>query len=645
MASTFGTSTSATPNGKSTFRHRINTPEDRQFLESFTPEQLRAADTIYGCVQQIAGQSPEKPAIVRLEAPSVEKSRETTTYGQLLSRMTQMANCFTAASGSQRTIVATMVPMLNDGLIALWAAQTAGVAVPINPFIEYHALVGLLRTSEATVLVTTPEVAKERGLDDFADLRADVPSLKRVLLIGDDHSEFGLDRVLEGHSNSTIEFALDSDSHRDSMFMPTGGTTGQPKLVRMNQMGQLNVASNVGSLMGPDEDGVVGHGMPNFHCGGTISLGLRTILYGQTLLTLTSVGFRSKWTIDCFWDIARAWKMTSVLATPTTYQALLQRDGGPQGTLLSDVHCGGSVLPEELVRTFHERFGLWLRDNWGMTELHGTITGHYNDGDMPRVGSAGRTLPNTPVKAVIVQDNEFKRECEPREVGNLAIGGATLCPGYLDPAIDEEFFIRSMPDGQRWGNTGDLGYIDEDGFVFVSGRSKDLIIRGGHNIDPRDIEFALSTHPKVQLAAAVGRPDASKGELPVAFVQLKADTDATEQELFEHCRSLVQERAALPVSITILDEIPQTPVGKIAKPSLRHAALESVVREIVDRYLGPEIEFDLAAKQPGSPDAATVLMKLPAEDQCSEPFSRAASELSSIKVALTVAASPVPSIH
>jgi fatty-acyl-CoA synthase len=242
----------------------------------------------------------------------------------------------------------------------------------------------------------------------------------------------------------------------------------------------------------------------------------------------------------------------------------------------------------DLVRGFHDRFGIWLRENWGMTELHGTTTGHFDDGNQPRVGSAGRPLPFNAVRAVVLDGNRFVRECAPGETGVLVIGGPGVTAGYVSAEYDADFFVTGMPDGGRWGNTGDLGSVDEDGYVWVQGRSKDLIIRGGHNIDPKAIEDALCSHPAVQVAAAVGRPSSSKGELPMAYVQLRSGMSADPGELLDHCRSRVQETPAVPVEIVILDELPQTAVGKVSKPVLRRRALEQEVRELVQSVAGED---------------------------------------------------------
>ena len=196
--------------------------------------------------------------------------------------------------------------------------------------------------------------------------------------------------------------------------------------------------------MGPAQDGVVGHAMPNFHIGGTCTLGLRTLLYGQTLLTLTREGFRNGAVITNFWDIARRFRMTSVLSTPTTAAALLaDRSANADGHCIADFHCGGSTVPVALMHGFHERFGVWLRENWGMTEAHGTMTGHPNDDRQPVIGSVGATLPFFRCKAIQVmrtivlsanaragQDVADPRTRQPDDKN----------PGYVDPSARRRLY-------------------------------------------------------------------------------------------------------------------------------------------------------------------------------------------------------------
>jgi fatty-acyl-CoA synthase len=153
-----------------------------------------------------------------------------------------------------------------------------------------------------------------------------------------------------------------------------------------------------------------------------------------------------------------------------------------------------------------------------------------------------------------------------------------------------------------WGNTGDLGMIDKDGYIWIFGRAKDVIIRGGHNIDANLIEEVLVRHPAVLVAAAIGKPDGAKGELPIAYVQLKPGAKASTEELMDLCRKDVQERAAIPVSITIVDQMPMTAVGKISKPVLRRAITKDVATGIASAVLAGtrslEVDVDESGARP-----------------------------------------------
>jgi fatty-acyl-CoA synthase len=169
----------------------------------------------------------------------------------------------------------------------------------------------------------------------------------------------------------------------------------------------------------------------------------------------------------------------------------------------------------------------------------------------------------------------------------------------VDSRLDAEFFVSGTPDGKKWANTGDLGCVDADGFAWLFGRSKDLIIRGGHNIDPKLIEEVLACHPAVQIAAAIGRPDADKGEMPIAYVQLKPGSQADSAELLQFCRERVQERAAVPTDIIIIPEIPMTAVGKISKPALRINAMLTLSRKLAVELVGDGGSVDVSIDESG----------------------------------------------
>lgn len=593
-------------------RADLRTQDDIRAIEQYRPDQLRPGKTIYACIKAAAGIDPAKAAIICLASHDLADTPRIISYADLLASIERAANLFRDIAGNARSAVAVILPMVPEGLIATWAAATAGICVPVNPHLEIKSIVSILNSAKATVLVTAGGKYGAGAWDKLGDVMQQVPTLRRILVVDSDDPQSDFLTQAARYPSGRLDFTPTQDPLAEAMHMPTGGTTAAPKLVRMTHDGQLTIAWNVGALMGSTHDGVVGHAMPNFHCGGSISLGLRTILYGQTLLTLTTDGFRNQGIIRNFWNIARHYRMTSVLATPTTASAILAvPDASSEGHNITDFHCGGSTVPLELMRAFHARFGIWLRENWGMTELQGTTTGHPGSGQEPRVGSVGCSLPFYRTKAIIVDEqNCYERECAAGERGVLVIGGPSIMPGYADSRLDDQFFVKGMPDGQVWANTGDLGAVDEHGYVWVFGRAKDLIIRGGHNIDPGVIEEILVQHPAVRLAAAIGRPDASKGELPIAYVELKAGMQVAPAELIEFCRHRIQERASLPVEVVVIDTIPLTAVGKISKPALRVDAMQRVVGMVARDIIGDAGSFSVTVDESGTRPAALLTLQI-----------------------------------
>jgi fatty-acyl-CoA synthase len=496
--------------------------------------------------------------------------------------------------------VSILLPMLPEALIAAWAGATAGIANPINPYLEVRQVASIMNAARTTVLLTTTRKYGPGAWDKLDELTRQVPSLRRILLVDADDPSADFAASLAAQTPG-LRFVPQSDPHAEAVYLPTGGTTAAPKLVRMTHRGQLLAAWIMGGLADSRPDGVVGHAMPNFHVGGGVILSLRAILHSQTLLTLTTDGFRNQGVVRNFWDIARHYRMTSLIATPATAAAILaQPDTTSEGHCIRSFNCGGSTIPVELLRAFHQRFGIWLRELWGMSEIHGAVSGHPDDGKEPAAGSVGRHLPWHPVKAVEVDgNNTWVRDCKPGERGVLVIGGPGVTPGYVDSRLDDEFFVKGMPGTLRWANTGDLGTVDEHGLIWMFGRAKDVIVRGGHNIDPRMIEEVLVCHPAVLAAAAVGRPDNSKGEMPIAYVQLKDGAHVASQELIELCKERVQERAAVPVEIILLPQMPMTAVGKINKPALRIDTMRRVAGKVAAGLIDGHGEFEIATDESG----------------------------------------------
>ena len=209
-----------------------------------------------------------------------------------------------------------------------------------------------------------------------------------------------------------------------------------------------------------------------------------------------------------------------------------------------------------------------------MTETASVHTISYPDRPV-RLGSVGHAVPYSRVRVVKVAANgNDAGDCAVNEIGVVAMAGPGVLTGYLNDVHNQNAFVAP-----GWVNSGDLGRLDAEGYLWITGRAKDLIIRGGHNIDPMPIEEALYQHPDVALAAVIGQPDARVGELPLAYVQLKPGVEKTEAlaaALHAWVRERTPERAAIPVAVLLVDAIPLTGVGKVFKPQLRWLASTSV---------------------------------------------------------------------
>jgi len=262
------------------------------------------------------------------------------------------------------------------------------------------------------------------------------------------------------------------------------------------------------------------------------------------------------------------------------------------GADVSSIRCcsgGGSAIPVAVAQTYQTQFHAPVLEVYGMTETSSVHTVSYCDRPV-RLGSVGHAVPYSRVR-VVKQGAEAKWiDCAPNEIGVVAMGGPGVFSGYLSERHNKDAFIEP-----GWVNSGDLGRLDEEGYLWITGRAKDLIIRGGHNIDPAPIEEILFRHPAVAFAAVVGEPDAYAGELPVAYVQPKAGMQADAAEITAFLAERTPERAAIPSQVYVIDSMPLTGVGKVFKPQLRWDAAERKVRAMLADLQQGEVRIDVKA--------------------------------------------------
>jgi fatty-acyl-CoA synthase len=223
-----------------------------------------------------------------------------------------------------------------------------------------------------------------------------------------------------------------------------------------------------------------------------------------------------------------------------------------------------------------------------------------------RLGSVGHPVPYSRVRIVkIGADGRYQRDCASNEIGVVAMAGPGVFSGYLNDAHNKGAFVEP-----GWVNSGDLGRLDEDGYLWITGRAKDVVIRGGHNIDPAPIEEVFFQHPAVGLAAVVGQPDAYAGELPLAYIQLKPGAKVAPGELEAWVRERSPERAAVPVEIVLIDPMPLTGVGKVFKPQLRWNAAQRVFAQMLAPLIEQGIRCEVSVGAHGTHGSlATVTIK------------------------------------
>jgi len=525
-------------------------------------EQPSLPASTYEMIRAAAAQHARSPALSFFASMEDHGRPASWSYESFFARITATANFFHSLGVRKDDVVAFVLPNLPETHLTIWGGEAAGIVFAINPLLEPAAIGELLRAAQAKVLVT---------LASLAGRHVQVPSLRQVVLVGPELAEAiarqPTDRLVSGR-------AIQPDDL--SSFFCTGGTTGTPKIAMRTHANEVANAWSVSQVFG-DAIGAgktLFCGLPLFHVNAALVTGLWPFSRGAHVLLGTAQGYRGKDVVPRFWELVERHRINFFSGVPTLYAGLLQQpvEGRDIGSLEYGL-CGAAPMPVELMRNFQERTGLKILEGYGLTE--GTCVSTCNPplGER-RLGSIGIRLPLQPMKAVVLdQAGRYVRDCADGEVGVLVIRGPNVFAGYKVAEHNKGLWLDAG-DGARWLNTGDLGRRDAEGYFYLTGRKKELIIRGGHNIDPASIEEPLHRHPAVQMAAAVGRPDAHAGEVAVAYVQLKPGASATEAELMSFAAEHVAERAALPKKIRIIPAMPLTGVGKIFKPELKNREIE-----------------------------------------------------------------------
>lgn len=587
----------------------LRTLEDVAHFEAALPLEARLPGlSVLDVFASAAARAPDRTAITMLMTGAADEQPRRVNYADLLRSIRRAANLFTTLGG-HRPGVAYMLPSLVETHATLWGAEAAGYAVPINFLLQPSHIAELLRASGARILVTLGPHPQLDIWQKALQLREQLPELTLVRVgspeLPAQDGVIDFHTALRSQPDDHLLCGAPGSGNDVAAYFHTGGTTGAPKLVAHTHLGQLAAALGGAALTGITSRDVLTASLPLFHVGGTIFCGLSAYLAGAELIVMSPAGMRNPAMVANFWSIIERYRVTLPGAVPTSLGAVLE---GPLGDCdIGSVRagfCGAASLPLAVGERFRKATGKGLYEVYGMTEASGIIAIDPPAG-AGVAGSVGFPLPYT--RVVVRQlnaDGSLGETCAPGEVGVLTVHGPTVSPGYRDPEHGRGVIVDGLL------NTGDLAYVDETGRIHIAGRSKDLIIRSAHNIDPLMIENAMQRHPAVALAAAVGMPDAYAGELPVCYVMLRPGAAITEQELHAHAERTIAERPAWPKHIYVIDGIPLTTVGKIYKPQLRVDAATRLVTQVLADQLGLN-DAHVSARE-GGPRGLTVTVSLPA---------------------------------
>ena len=475
------------------------------------------------------------------------------TYAQLDALTDRFAVGLRAAGMERRETVGLQLPNIPQFLIAYFGMLKAGcIGVPLNVLLKAPELAYCLGDARARSLITWAGVADE-AVKGAADA-----GVHTVYVVNTP----GVPEPVVGRRFEEL-LAVDpetppmepTDPGDTAVIVYTSGTTGQPKGAELTHYQLYMNADTPGRLFGIRDDDVVLVVLPLFHVFGLSSQLNVCVRFGATMSLVP------RFDPEKVLEVMQRDGVTIFEGVPTMYVALLHHPTLAEYdmTRLRIGVSGGAPIPAEVLDAFEERFGIVILEGYGLTETASTTTFNVSAAER-KIYSVGKPIWGVEVQ---IWDDE-NRVLPPGadHIGEIVIRGVNMMRGYFrNPEATAEAFAGG------WFHTGDLGYRDEDGFYFIVDRKKELIIRGGYNVYPREVEEVLYTHPAVAAAAVVGVPDERLGEEVKAYVETKPGTTATEQEVIDFMRTRVAAYK-YPRMVEFRSELPKGPTGKILKKEL-----------------------------------------------------------------------------
>jgi long-chain acyl-CoA synthetase len=483
-----------------------------------------------------AGRLPDKTGI-KLDQLEV-------TWSALLAAAGQVAGQLRAAGLEPGDRVSLILPNVPAYPVAFYGTLLAGgVVVPMNPLLKAGEIQYYYEDSGAGLSLVWPDFAEEAG-------KAAAETGTRVVLCGPmGPAEGQLDAA------PPLTDPVDRADDDTAVILYTSGTTGKPKGAELTHFNlHRNAEVSASDVMQMTEDDVIMGCLPLFHVFG-LTCGLNTAVQRGCTLTLIP-RFDPAKAIEV---IGRD-RVTIFQGVPTMYAAILNHPDADRADTSSLRTCvsGGSAMPAEVMRSFEKRFGCRILEGYGLSETSPVAS--FNMPDKPtKPGTIGRAIPGCEMKLVDIEGNDTPAG----EIGEIAIRGENIMKGYWNRP---DATAEAIPDG--WFRSGDLATVDDEGYFTIVDRKKDLIIRGGLNVYPREVEEVLYTHPDVLEAAVVGVPDDLMGEEVGAAVVLRPGSTAT----LDDVQAYVKERLAAykyPRRLWLLPELPKGPTGKILRREVR----------------------------------------------------------------------------
>ena len=489
-------------------------------------------------LEQRVKAAPDKPFLFS------EADKRQFTYKQFEAAVQRTARMLAAHGVGKGDVVSLLLPNSVEYVIAYFACwQLGAFAGPINSLLKSQETAYVISNSEAKALLVNSEF-----LPGIEMIRSELPSLQSVIVF--DNEAEATNDYTEGPIPHT-----ELDSNHEAIIIYTSGTTGKPKGCLLTHGNVIANARQICDWLGFTERDRLLTIMPLFHMN-AVSVTTMSALYASGSSVVTP-----KFSASRFWQIISDYRITSFGSVATMLSMLLSTypDGVPAGLKTDQLRfamCGSAPVPAEVLRRFEEQFNCLVIEGYGLSES--TCRSTFNPPDQRRrPGSCGVPIGNE-MRVVDEED----RDVPDGELGEIVLRGANILKGYYKNDAANATAFRN-----GWFHTGDIGYRDADGYYYIVDRKSDMIIRGGENIYPREIDEVLYQHPAVAAAAAVGVPDTLYGEEVAAVVVLKPEAKTTEQEVIDYCKARLADFKC-PKTVHFVADIPKGPTGKLLKREL-----------------------------------------------------------------------------